>query len=363
MGKAIVAMFCLPLVLTRKRHATTVADKAAGKGDFCPAAGAKTEIAGHAGAAADAGRRENDLKRASYSRHVPLWSRAMSDLPKLTDRRALLQNRARAMRRPDGPEMFLHRLAADEIALRLDEVNRRFTRPAIVTGFADFWRGRFPDALVVGDDEPLALHGQAHDLVIHAMALHWADDPVGQVIQCARALAPDGLFLAVLPGGSTLHELRAALAEAESRVTGGLSPRVLPMGEIRDLGALLGRAGLALAVADKVGLPASYRDLGHLAGDLRAMGEANVLAARPRGLARRAVFTEAARIYAEAYPAPDPATPGRIAATYELVFLTGWSPHESQQKPLRPGSAMARLADVLRADEDAPAGRPKDTSE
>lgn len=271
---------------------------------------------------------------------------AMSDLPPLTDRAALTRLRDRA--RVRGPDLFLHEAAAAEIEERLSEVNRRFTEPAVVTAFPEIWQSRLPGATLVADDEVLALAPGAHDLVIHAMALHWANDPVGQIIQSARALKPDGLFLAVLPGGRTLAELRACLAEAESRLTGGLSPRVLPMGEIRDLGALLSRAGLALPVADAVTLTASYRDLPHLAADLRAMGEGNALAARSRIPGRRALFAEAARLYAETWPAPE----GRITATYELIFLTGWAPHPSQQKPLRPGSAMARLADALKPQDE-----------
>ena len=140
--------------------------------------------------------------------------------------------------------------------------------------------------------------------------------------------------------------MRASLAEAESRLTGGLSPRVLPMGEIRDLGGLLQRAGFALPVADSVTLTASYRDLFHLAADLRAMGETNALAARPRRPAPRRLFPEAAKIMAVGFPAQG----GRVATTYELIFLTGWSPDPSQQKPLKPGSALARLADALKPD-------------
>lgn len=240
--------------------------------------------------------------------------------------------------------MFLHHAALTEIKERLTEVNRRFTRPAIVTGFAEFWADCLPDAHIVQDDDVLALDPGAHDLVVHAMSLHWANDPVGQIIQCRRALVADGLFLAVLPGGRTLQELRAALAEAESRLSGGLSPRVLPMGEIRDLGALLQRAGLALPVADSLTLRASYRDMAHLARDLRAMGEASALDARPRKPATRRLFDLANQIYADTWPCKD----GRITATYELLFLTGWAPDPSQQQPLRPGSAAMRLADALK---------------
>jgi len=230
-----------------------------------------------------------------------------------------------------------------EVQERLAEVNRTFTDAVAVTPFPALWRGW----RTVPEAEVLALTEGAHDLVVHAMALHWANDPVGQLVQCRRALQPDGLFLGLLPGGQTLHELRAALAEAEAEVTGGLSPRVLPMGEIRDLGALLQRAGFALPVADSFTKTVLYRDAFHLMADLRAMGEANALTARLRHPTRRAVLLRAAGIYAERFGRPD----GRIPATFEIICLTGWAPHDSQQKPLRPGSAAARLAEALNAAE------------
>lgn len=265
-------------------------------------------------------------------------------MPDLTDTQALTRNRARAMR---APALFLHEDLRDEIKERLAEVNKSFTSIAIVTGFPDFWREAFPTARIVPDDEVLALEPGAFDLVIHAMALHWANDPVGQLIQCRRALQPDGLLLAALLGGQTLYELRACLAEAESAVTGGISPRVLPMAEIRDLGGLLQRAGLALPVADSFARKVHYRDAFHLMQDLRAMGEGNALNDRLRRPTRRAVFAKMAELYAQAYAVDG----DRVAATFDMVFLTGWAPHESQQKPLRPGSAVNRLADALNAAE------------
>lgn len=271
--------------------------------------------------------------------------------PALTDRAALTARRARAMR--GGMADVLHRIAADEIEDRLAEVNRAFTSEAVVTGFPDLWRELRPGAAaIVPDDETLALAPGAHDLVIHAMALHWAEDPVGQIAQCRRALRPDGLFIGICLGGETLTELRAALTHAEAEVTGGLSPRVLPMGEIRDLGALLGRAGLALPVADLLRQRASYRDLPHLARDLRAMGETNAMAARLRRPTRRALIGQAAAYYAAEFPDRD--DPSRIRATYDLVFLTGWAPSDNQQKPLRPGSAQMRLADALKQNRNDP---------
>ncbi|WP_127901206.1 methyltransferase domain-containing protein [Solirhodobacter olei] len=264
--------------------------------------------------------------------------------PELADRPALLRARRRARR---APADFLHEETVTDIQERLDEVNRTFTAPAVVTGHPDLWRAAFPNAVVVADDDLLALEPGAHDLVIHALCMHWAADPVGQLVQCRRALKPDGLFLGVLFGGRSLFELRAALAEAEVAVTGGLSPRILPMGEIRDLGGLLQRAGFALPVADSFIRKVSYRDTLHLMRDLRAMGEGNALAGRRRAFTRRALFAEAEAIYREAFGTED----GRIPATFETIFLTGWAPHESQQKPLKPGSAAARLADALKTDE------------
>jgi len=269
--------------------------------------------------------------------------RAMT-APVLTDTKALARHRARAAH---APALFLHDLTADEVQDRLAEVNRAFINPAIVTPFPQVWAGRLPGARVVADADVLDLAPEAHDLVIHALALHWANDPVGQIIQCARALRPDGLFIGVLLGGQTLNELRAALAQAEADVSGGLSPRVLPMGEIRDLGGLLQRAGFALPVADSQSQRVSYSDAFHLMRDLRAMGETNALAARLRRFTRRAVLGRAATVYAQHFPDGD----DRIRATFEMVYLTGWKPHDSQQKPLRPGSAAARLADALNAQE------------
>lgn len=265
----------------------------------------------------------------------------MTDAPRLTDRSALIRNRARAL--AAGSELFLHHTAAEEVQDRLAMVNRSFSNPAIVTGFPDFWAKLWPHAHIVADDEVLALNEGAHDLVIHAMALHWANDPVGQVIQCRRALRPDGLFLSVAFGGQTLANLRTAMAEAEAQITGGLSPRVVPMAEIRDMGALLQRAGMALPVADSVALRVSYADTFGLMRDLRAMGESNAQVARLRHPTRREMLLRAAAIHAQL--AGDDT--GRITELFELVVLTGWAPDESQPKPLRPGSAQTRLAQAL----------------
>ena len=247
--------------------------------------------------------------------------------PELTDRRQLARQRARAAR---APAWFLHEAARDELKERLQEVNRTFTKPAIVTGAPDFWAGAFPGARIV------------------------ADDPVGQIVQCRRALAPDGLFLAALFGGRTLHELRASLAEAEVALTGGLSPRIAPMAEIRELGGLLQRAGLALPVADSLMQEVRYATPLGLMHDLRAMGEGNALAARRRRAAPRSLFAEAARRYSEAFAGAD----GRVPASFEMIFLTGWAPHPDQQQPQRPGAALSRLADALGTSERSAGEKP-----
>ncbi|MEX1233621.1 MAG: SAM-dependent methyltransferase [Roseovarius sp.] len=267
----------------------------------------------------------------------------------LTDRAALLRQRSRALagNRSGNTAMFLHEAAINEVHDRLDMVNKSFTAPAIVTGWPAQWQGVIEGATVVPDDETLALEPGAHDLVVHAMSMHWANDPVGQLIQSRRALRPDGLFLGVMPGGTTLHELRASLAQAEAEVSGGLSPRVAPTGEVRELGGILQRAGMTLPVVDSVPLVASYASMTALMHDLRDMGEGNAMQARPRHFARRAIFDRAARIYSDTFGIGD----GRITATYDLIFLTGWSPDASQPQPLRPGSAKTRLADALGTNE------------
>ncbi len=266
----------------------------------------------------------------------------MSTPPDLFDRAALAAHRRRAAALPGGPALFLHETVADEIEERLKEVNRSFTAPAVVTGWPGPWAG-WGEARIVPDADLLDLPPAGHDLVVHALALHWAADPVGQLVQCRRALRPDGLCLAAFLGGRTLWELREALTEAESAVTGGLSPRVAPMGDVRDVGGLLQRAGLALPVADVATLTVRYRTPFHLMRDLRAMGETNALTGRLRQPTRRAVLDEAARIYAARHAGPD----GRVPATFDIVYLTGWAPADSQPKPLRPGSATRRLADAL----------------
>ena len=267
----------------------------------------------------------------------------MTGTPKITDSNALRRRRRRAAR---DPVLFLHREAAAEIEERLADINKSFTAPLLVGHVTEPLRDLFPGALVVADDPELSVGQGVHDIVVHNFALHWSDDPVGQMVQSRLALKPDGLFIGVLFGGATLNELRASLAEAETRLTGGLSPRVLPMADLRDLGGLLSRAGFALPVADTLKLKVRYPSLARLARDLRGMGETNALLARHRELPPRTLFSLAEQIYRQNF-----SDEGFLTATFEIVFLTGWAPSDTQQKPLRPGSAKQRLADALGVDE------------
>ncbi len=280
----------------------------------------------------------------------------MTTPPDLFDDALLDRRRQRAAR---APADFLQRAVASEIAERLSEVNRPLSDAVVIGPRAGVWGDaleasgrRRPDT--IPDAPVLDLASGSRDLVIHALALHWANDPVGQLVQCRRALRPDGLFVAALFGGRTLHELRTALAEAEIAQTGGLSPRVAPMAEIRDLGALLQRAGFALPVADSARFDVTYADAFALMRDLRAMAETSVLRDRLRRPTSRRLFAHAAALYAERFAEAD----GRVRATFDVVVLTGWAPAASQPKPLRPGSARTRLADALGVPAPPPATGP-----
>ena len=196
---------------------------------------------------------------------------------------------------------------------------------------------------VVCDPEFLPFAEGRFDLVYSNLELHWVNDLPGCLLQITRSLKPDGLFLAAILGGNTLVDLRDVLMAAELDVTGGASPRVSPFAELRDAGALLQRAGLALPVVDADEITVTYENLFRLLADLRGMGETNTVRERVRTATRRNIFLRAAELYIERYPAED----GRIRATFEIIFLHGWAPHESQQRALRPGSAKTSLADAL----------------
>lgn len=265
----------------------------------------------------------------------------MSEPAPLFDDRAITSNRARA--RQTGLVDFLRTWVLDEIQERLREVNRTFTQAIFIDPFEG---PAVPEqAVIYPPQEAYEFAAGSADLITHFLSLHHANDPVGQLIQCRQALKPDGLLIAAMPGGETLVELRDALATAEIEATGGLSPRISPMGQIRDLGALLQRAGFALPVADLGRLTVTYPDMRALMHDLRGMGEANPMAARLRHFTQPKVISRAAEIYAQRYTDPD----GRLIATFEIIFLTGWAPDESQPQALRPGSATTRLADALGA--------------
>ena len=196
---------------------------------------------------------------------------------------------------------------------------------------------------VQADEEALPFRSQSLDLVLSALALQLVNDLPGALLQIRHALRPDGLLLAALLGGDTLHELRTALYLAEEEVEAGASPRVAPFADVRQLGSLLQRAGFALPVADAQTLTVTYPDALALMRELKAVGAANVLRARRRQPMRRQTLARAINHYAERYALPN----GRVPATFEIITLTGWAPHESQQQPLRPGSATSRLAEAL----------------
>jgi len=292
----------------------------------------------------------------------------MTATPTIFDRHLLSvrQRRAAAL----GPATFLLTRVAEEMTDRLAVVLRRFDRAADLETPTDTLRAALTGSGKVASLERASIVSEAGrrrstgrrasaafcrlgrlDLVVSALALQFVNDLPGALIQIRRALKADGLLLAAMIGGESLHELRAAFAQAESEVEGGLSPRVLPFADIRDLGGLMQRAGFALPVVDSDRLTVRYKDPIALMRDLRAMGATNILIERRRTPLRRATLRRMMEIYAERFSDSD----GRLRATFEIVWLSGWAPHESQQKPLRPGSATRRLADAL-GTKEIPAG-------
>ncbi len=284
------------------------------------------------------------------------------------DRRAWRLHRERAARY--GAVEFLHAEIADRIVDRLDDVGRQFRavldlgahggalsralaaragieRLVAADPAAGFLRAAaaLPSnaRAVAADPELLPFGAASFDLAVSGLALHWVADLPGALVQLRRVVKPDGLFLGALLGGATLGELRAAFLEAELAEEGGASPRVSPTASLADAAALLQRAGFAMPVADADTIAVTYPDALALMRDLRAMGETNALSARRRSALRRGTLARAAAIYGQRFGLPD----GRIRATFEILFLTGWAPDASQPKPLRPGSASHRLADAL----------------
>lgn len=297
--------------------------------------------------------------------------------PVIFDRYLLRARRRRAAALV--PADFLLARVADDLAERLSSVLRRFDlaadlgtpgehlRQALATSgkvrvliavdaLADFSlgpRGKAAEGapLVAADEEALPFREGSLDLVVSALALHLVNDLPGTLIQVRHALKPDGLFLAALLGGETLTELRHAFAQAETEMEGGVSPRVAPFPDLRDLGALLQRAGFALPVADTERLTVRYASVFSLMHELRRMGATNALIERRRVPLRRATLMRMAEIYTRRFADPD----GRLRATFEIVWLSGWAPDPTQQKPLQPGSAKMRLAEAL-GTREIPAG-------
>jgi len=275
--------------------------------------------------------------------------------PKIFDR-ALLRRRLRRAMSKGAPDFLMTR-AADDLLDRLLTVKREFPRAldlgspsahfaqaVVASGRARPLRASGFAGDVIADEEapPFALG--SFDLIVSGMSLQWVNDLPGALAQARRMLAPDGLFLACLAGGASLVELRAALAQAEEEITGGASPRVSPFVDVRDMGGLLQRAGFALPVADIDSFTLRYESIFGLMKDLRAMGAANILVKRSRKPLRRDVVARAAQIYAERFCDPD----GRVRASFEIVWASGWAPHESQQKPAKPGSAVMSLEDAMK---------------
>ncbi len=282
------------------------------------------------------------------------------------DRRALRRQRDRAAARI-GEHDFLFDEVAARLVERLDDVRRDFAvaldlgchggnlgrrlagRVATVVqcDLSPAMAARGGGLGVAADEEALPFRENSFDLVASALALHWVNDLPGALIQIARCLRPDGLLLAAFCGGGTLKELRQAWLEAEAAQAGGASPRVAPFAELRDAGALLQRAGLAMPVADAETITATYADPLALMRELRGMGEANALHARTRHFTPRGVAFAAAEAYAARHAGAD----GRVPARFEILTLTAWKPDPSQPRALKPGAATTRLADALGAEE------------
>lgn len=283
------------------------------------------------------------------------------DIPHVFDAALGRMRLARAYR--DGPVDFLLRRVADDLAERLSAVTRVFasgldigtpspllTQRLLAGGQVGAMLHLAPVAAALGpqggglaDPAWLPVAPASVALAVSALALHGVDDLPGALAQIRRALQPDGLFLACLAGGQTLHELRTSFAGAEADITGGASPRVAPFADLRDLGGLLQRAGFTLPVTDADVVTVRYASMLALLADLRGMGATSNLVARSRRPLRRAVLLRAAEIYAQRFADAD----GRVRATFAFIWLSGWAPHASQRPPLQPGSARMRLADAL----------------
>ena len=280
----------------------------------------------------------------------------------LFDQALIDTNRLRAL--SGGPADFLLDVAARELAERLGVIERHFDRAVELHGHTGAAARaiaatgkvgtiervesdpRFAgpgETVTVAPLETVPLEPQSVNLIVSPLSLHLTNDTPGVFVQIRRALKPDGLFVAAIPGSGTLQELREVLLAAESEATGGASPRVIPFPDVRDIGGLLQRGGFALPVTDTETYTVRYDSIFPLMKDLRAMGMANPLTGRSRRPLARGVLLRAAELYAERFCDPD----GRIRATFSIIYVSGWAPHESQQQPLKPGSAQVSLTKVL----------------
>ncbi len=270
--------------------------------------------------------------------------------PILFDRALLRARQNRALRA--GPATFLLDRITEDMEERLHAVLREFA------DVADIWtpgellrtpaRDRFKSVAHISlrdsERETLALQPESLDLIVSALAFQFVNDLPGVLAQIRRALRPDGLLLAAMIGGDTLTELRQSFAAAEAELESGVSPRVAPFADLRDVGALLQRAGLALPVTDVDRVVVRYDSAFALMQDLRRMGATNIMVERRRTPTRRATLRRMAQLYRERFADAD----GRIRATFDVIWLSGWAPHESQQQPLKPGSAKAGLAEAVK---------------
>ncbi len=273
-------------------------------------------------------------------------------------RKSAIQSRAQRIAKSDAG--FIAKIAAETIAERMSAINRDFDQALDLFSQFEFMEAQLQHAENVkqiarfggfkirskpdewNEDDGLRFDPESLNLVTSVFGLHWMNDLPGMLVQIRRILAPDGLLLAAMPGDQTLRELRECLIAAETELTGNVSLRVEPFGEVRQYGNLLQRAGFTLPVVDSEHFTVRYRSLRSLIDDLRAMGATSSLA-NAGGVAARKLFEKCEEIYFDRFSDPD----GKIRATVEIVFLSGWSPHESQQKPLKPGSAQASLSDFI----------------
>ncbi len=290
------------------------------------------------------------------------------DPARVFDRAAVRAHRDRAAAGFAGGGDFLLREVADRLLLRLDDVKRRFAKVLdlgchtgqLAPGFARrggvellveadlsaaMARRAAGRCRLVADEEWLPFRESSFDLVVSALSLHWVNDLPGALVQINRALEPDGLLLGAMLGGETLHELREAFMRAEAEREGGVRPHVSPFPDVQDVGGLLQRAGFALPVVDTDRIAVTYEDAYALMADLRAMGEGNAVRERAPHFARRGTFDDVAARYRALFARPD----GRVPATFQVLYLAGWRPHKSQQKPARRGSGRVGMAEALSA--------------